>query len=293
MTRFKGSITALITPMRKGGIDETAFASLIEWQIGEGTHGVVPVGTTGESATLRHEERERLIELAVEVANDRVAVIAGTGSNDTDEAVALTRFARKAGADGALVIVPYYNKPTQEGLYRHFMAVAASAEMPIVLYNVPSRTVASIAVETLARLAKDAPNIIGIKDASADMTRIAEQRMALGAEFIQLSGDDSSALGFMAHGGHGCISVTANIAPRLCADFQDACLAGDFKRALMLQDRLMPLHLALFAETSPAPVKYAASLLGHASTELRLPLVQPGEATRANLRRAMKEAGLL
>lgn len=293
MTQFKGSITALITPMREGSLDETAFQSFIEWQIGQGTHGVVPVGTTGESATLRREERERLIELAVEAANGRVAVIAGSGSNDTDEAVALTRFAQNAGADGALVVVPYYNKPEQEGLYRHFMAVAASTELPIIVYNVPSRTAASIAVETLARLAQDAPNIIGIKDASADMTRIAEQRMTLGADFIQLSGDDSSALGFMAHGGHGCISVTANIAPLLCADFQGACLAGDFKKALTLQDRLMPLHLALFAETSPAPVKYAASLLGHALPELRLPLVQPSEATRANLRRAMAGAGVL
>lgn len=293
MAMFKGSNTALITPMRNGSIDEEAFQAFVEWQIGEGTHGIVPVGTTGESPTLNHAEHERLIALAVEAAAGRVPVIAGTGSNSTDEAVSLTRSAHRAGADGALVIVPYYNKPTQEGLYQHFMAVAGACDIPIIIYNVPSRTVADISVETMARLARDADTIVGVKDATADPARASKQRMAIGADFIQLSGEDATALGFMAHGGHGCISVTANVAPRLCADLQEACLAGDYRTALTLQDRLMPLHVALFVETSPAPVKYAASLLGRSSEHLRLPMVTPSETTREQVRDAMVHAGLL
>ncbi len=293
MTMFKGSIPALLTPMRDGTVDENGFQAFVEWQIEQGSHGIVPVGTTGESPTLSHEEHKRLIELAVEAAAGRVPVIAGTGSNSTEEAVSLTRFAHEAGADGALVVVPYYNKPTQEGLYQHFMAVAASADIPILIYNVPPRTVTDISVETMARLARDADNIVGVKDATADPGRASRQRLEIGTDFIQLSGEDATALGFMAHGGHGCISVTANVAPRLCADFQEACMAGDFELALTIQDRLMPLHSALFVETSPSPVKYAASLLGRSSEDIRLPMVPPTEATRTQVRDAMVHAGLI
>ncbi|WP_342641894.1 4-hydroxy-tetrahydrodipicolinate synthase [Rhodoligotrophos ferricapiens] len=290
---FKGSITALITPMRDGAVDEKAFQDFVEWQIKEGTHGIVPVGTTGESPTLDHNEHERVISLAVEAAAGRVPVMAGTGSNSTDEAISLTRFAKQAKADAALVVVPYYNKPTQEGLYQHFRAVASAADIPIFVYNVPSRTVTNISVETLARLAKDVPNIVGVKDATSDLSRATLQRIQIGPDFVQLSGEDASTLGFMAHGGHGAISVTANVAPRLCSEFQEACLAGDFIKARAIQDRLMPLHAALFVETSPAPVKYAASLLGRATAELRLPLVETTESTRRQVEDAMRHAGLL
>lgn len=293
MVMFSGSFTALITPMRNGGVDEKAFQNFVAWQIDQGSHGIVPVGTTGESPTLSHDEHERVIELAIEVAAGRVPVIAGTGSNSTDEAISLTRHAARAGADGALVVVPYYNKPTQEGLYRHFKAVAESADIPVVLYNVPSRTVASLSVETMARLAKDVANIVGVKDATADVSRASLQRIEIGNDFVQLSGEDATALGFNAHGGHGCISVTANVAPALCAEFQTACQNGDFLAARAIQDRLMPLHHALFIETSPGPVKYAASVLGLCESEIRLPLVEPGEATRAAVRAAMTRAGLI
>ncbi|WP_137388089.1 4-hydroxy-tetrahydrodipicolinate synthase [Rhodoligotrophos defluvii] len=290
---FKGSITALITPLRDGAVDEKAFQDFVDWQIKEGTHGVVPVGTTGESPTLDHNEHERVIALAVEAAAGRVPVIAGTGSNSTDEAISLTRFAQEAKADAALVVVPYYNKPTQEGLYQHFRAVASAVDIPILVYNVPGRTVANISVETLARLARDVPNVVGVKDATSDVTRATRQRIEIGTDFIQLSGEDASTLGFMAHGGHGAISVTANVAPRLCAEFQEACMAGDFIKARSLHDRLMPLHIALFVETSPAPVKFAASLLGRATPELRLPLVAPTETTRRQVEDAMRHAGLI
>lgn len=290
---FKGSITALITPFRDGSVDEAAFQSFVDWQIKEGTHGIVPVGTTGESPTLDHNEHERVIELAVEAAAGRVPVMAGAGSNSTDEAISLTRFAKQAKADAALVIVPYYNKPTQEGIYQHFHAVASAVDIPIYIYNVPGRTVANISVDTLARLASDCPNIVGIKDATGDVTRTTQQRLAMGADFTQLCGEDATTLGVMAHGGHGAISVTANVAPRLCSQFQQACMSGDFTKARALQDLLMPLHTALFVETNPGPVKYAVSLLGRCATTLRLPMVEPMDATKHQIEAAMRHAGLL
>lgn len=293
-TRFHGSFPALITPFKDGKIDEAAFRKLIEWHIAEGTHGIVPVGTTGESPTLNHEEHKRVVELAVEVVAGRIPVIAGAGSNSTAEAVDFAVHASKAGADAALTIVPYYNKPTQEGQYAHFAAVAkAVPDLPLFIYNVPGRTVASITVDTLARLARDFSNIVGVKDATADLTRPSLQRLASGEKFIQLSGEDGTALAFNAHGGTGCISVTANVAPRLCAEFQEATLRGDYAKALTLQDRLMPLHSALFCETSPSPVKFAVSLLGHASEEARLPIMPATDAARAQVKAAMVHAGLL
>jgi 4-hydroxy-tetrahydrodipicolinate synthase len=291
--QLKGSFPALITPMKNGRVDEDAFRKFVNWQIKEGSHGLVPVGTTGESPTVTPEEHKRVIEMAVEVAAGRVPVIAGTGSNNTDEAIEYTLHAKKAGADAALIVVPYYNKPTQDGLYAHFSAIAKAVDIPILVYNVPGRTVTSISVETLARLAKDHANIIGTKDATADLTRPSRQRETSGEGFIQLSGEDGTALGFNAHGGVGCISVTANVAPRLCSEFQNATLAGDFGKALKLQDRLMPLHTALFIETSPAPIKYAVSLLGHCQADIRLPLVEPSEACKKQVRAAMVHAGLL
>jgi 4-hydroxy-tetrahydrodipicolinate synthase len=291
--RFKGSIPALITPMSNGSIDEERLRKLVEWQIAEGSHGIVPVGTTGESPTLTPEEHKSVVRIAVETARGRVPVIAGTGSNSTAEAIRYTEDAEDAGADAALVVVPYYNKPTQEGLYAHFRAVAEATKLPIFIYNVPGRTVTNITVETLARLAKDCGNIVGTKDASADLTRPSRQRQLSGPDFIQLSGEDGTALAFNAHGGVGCISVTANVAPRLCSEFQEATLAGDFKTALSIQDRLMPLHTALFIETSPAPVKYAASLLGLCDPHVRLPLVPVSDGTKQQVRAAMVHAGLL
>jgi 4-hydroxy-tetrahydrodipicolinate synthase len=290
---FRGSIPALITPFRNGRVDEAALRKFISWQIAEGSHGIVPVGTTGESPTLNEAEHKLVIEIAVDEAKGRVPVIAGTGSNNTEEALGYTRHAKQAGADAALIVVPYYNKPTQEGLYAHFKTIAKAVDIPIFVYNVPGRTVASITVETLARLAKDCPNIIGTKDASADLARPSRQRLASGNDFIQLSGEDGTALAFNAHGGKGCISVTANVAPRLCAEFQEATLSGNYAKALTLQDRLMPLHVALFVETSPAPVKYAANLLGLCEADVRLPLAPIGEATRKQVRDAMVHAGLL
>lgn len=288
-----GSIPALITPFANGSVDEAGFQEFVDWQIAEGSNGVVPVGTTGESPTLSHDEHQRVIELAVEAAAGRVPVIAGTGSNNTIEAIDYTQHAKKAGADAALVVAPYYNKPTQEGLYQHFKAVAESADIPIILYNVPGRTVADISVETMARLAKDVGNIIGVKDATAELDRVSKQRRECGKDFIQLSGEDGTALGFNAHGGTGCISVTANVAPRLCSEFQAACAAGDYDKAIGIQDRLMPLHEALFVETSPGPVKYAAEVLGKASARIRLPLVEITDATKKVVRDAMAHAGLI
>jgi len=290
---FRGSIPAIITPMRNGSLDEAALRRHIDWVIEEGSHGIVPVGTTGESPTLSAEEHKRAVAIAVAHARGRVPVIAGTGSNSTAEAIDFTRHAEDAGADAALVVVPYYNKPIQEGLYAHFKAVADAVRLPILIYNVPSRTVANISVETVDRLARSCPNIIGIKDATADLARPSLQRLMTGERFIQLSGEDATALGFNAHGGTGCISVTANVAPRLCAEFQDATLRGDYAAAIRIQDRLMPLHSALFIETSPAPVKYAASLLGLCEPDVRLPLVPPSEATRLKVREAMVHAGLI
>ena len=290
--KIRGSLTALVTPMRGGAVDEEAFARFVEWQIGEGTHGLVPTGTTGESPTLSHPEHRRVIEICIKVAAGRVPVIAGTGSNNTIEAVELSRHAEKAGADALLVVTPYYNKPSQGGLYQHFKAVNDAVGIPIFIYNIPPRSVVDMSVETMAELAK-LRNIAGVKDATARLERVSLQRDAMGPGFIQLSGEDATALGFMAHGGHGCISVTSNVAPRLMADFQNACLAGDFAAALALQDRLMPLHRALFLDPNPAGPKYALSVLGRMTDELRLPLVGPSEGTKAEIRAAMRRAGLI
>jgi 4-hydroxy-tetrahydrodipicolinate synthase len=278
--------------MKNGALDEAAFKRLVEWQIAEGTHGLVPVGTTGESPTLSHDEHMRVVALCVETANGRVPVIAGAGSNSTLEAIALTRHAKEVGADAVLSVAPYYNKPSQEGLYRHFAAIADAVDIPIVLYNVPTRTIVDISVETLGRLAKIA-NIIGIKDATGHLARASRDRVADPEKFIRLSGDDGTALGFMAHGGRGCISVTSNVAPRACAQFQEACLAGDFRKALTYQDRLIALHEALFCEPSPAPTKYAASLLGLCGEEVRSPIVPMSDKGRDAVRQAMITAKLL
>ena len=290
---FKGSLVALITPMRDdGSVDEKAYAELADWQIKEGTQGLIPVGTTGESPTLSHQEHRRVVEIAIEVAHGRVPVIAGAGSNSTEEAIALTRHAKEAGADAALVVTPYYNKPTQEGMYLHFRAIAEAVELPIIIYNIPPRSVVDMSVETMGRLAK-LGNIVGVKDATADLKRPLHTRRACGEDFCQLSGEDHTALAFNAAGGVGCISVTANVAPRLCGEMQTAWAEGQVARAMAVQNRLVPLHDALFAETSPGPVKYAASLLGKTSERCRLPLAPIGEATRARVAAAMAEAGLL
>jgi 4-hydroxy-tetrahydrodipicolinate synthase len=292
MPPFRGSITALITPFKDGKVDDRAFQKLVEWQVDQGTHGLVPCGTTGESPTLTHDEHRRVVELCVEAAAGRVPVIAGTGSNSTTEAVELTRHAMSAGADGVLVVTPYYNKPTQEGLYLHFKAINDCADVPLIIYNIPGRSVIDMSVETMARLFK-LKNVVGVKDATANMARASQQRAALGSEFIQLSGEDATSLGFMAHGGQGCISVTANVAPALCAEFQLACLAGNFRLALQLQDRLMPLHDALFVESNPGPVKYAASKLGLCTGETRLPLAPIASASRKRVDDALSAVGLV
>ncbi|HEY2883801.1 MAG TPA: 4-hydroxy-tetrahydrodipicolinate synthase [Rhizomicrobium sp.] len=288
---IKGSIPALITPLRNGAVDEAAFRKLVSWQIAEGSHGLVPCGTTGESPTLSHEEHMRVVEVCVEEANGRVPVIAGAGSNATEEAIALTRHAKKVGANAVLSVTGYYNKPSQEGIYRHFAAIADAVDIPILLYNIPGRAIVDISVETMARLAKVA-NIIGVKDATANLMRPTRERAACGTNWRLLSGEDGTALGYMAHGGHGCISVTANVAPRLCAQFQNACMQGAFDAARELQDRLMPLHDALFVEPSPAPVKYAGSLLGLCTDEVRLPLIPATESARTVVRSALASAGI-
>jgi 4-hydroxy-tetrahydrodipicolinate synthase len=289
---FKGSFTALITPFKNGKLDEEAFQRFIEWQINEGTHGLVPAGTTGESPTLDYDEHKRVIELAVETAKGRVPVIAGTGSNSTDEAIELTKYAAKVGADAVLIVTPYYNKPTQEGLYQHYKAINDAVAIPIVIYNIPGRSVVDMSVDTMTRCFA-LKNVVGVKDATANLARTSQQRLAMGAEFNLLSGEDATALGFMAHGGHGCISVASNIAPRLCADFQNACLAGDYKTALALQDRLMPLHDAMFCEANPGPVKYAASRLGLCEAGMRLPLVPISQASQRIVDAALARVGLV
>lgn len=291
--KFQGSFPALITPMKNGAVDEAAYRKFVAWQIKEGSHGLVPVGTTGESPTVTPAEHKRLIEICVEEAKGKVPVIAGAGSNNTAEAIEYAAHAKKAGADAALIVVPYYNKPTQEGIYQHYRAIAKAVDIPIFVYNVPGRTVANCSVETLDRLAKDCPNIVGTKDASADLTRPSRQRLMTGEKFIQLSGEDGTALGFNAHGGVGCISVTANVAPRLCSELQEATLKGDYKKAIAIQDRLMPLHHALFVETNPGPIKYAVSLLGHATDEARLPMVPVSDGAKKLVREAMVHAGIL
>ncbi len=290
---FKGSLVALITPMHPdGSMDEKALEGFVDWQIRQGTQGVVPVGTTGESPTLSHDEHRRVVEITIDVAKGRVPVIAGAGSNSTDEAIALTRHAKQAGADAALVVTPYYNKPTQEGLYLHFAAIADAVDLPIIIYNIPSRSVVDMSVATMTRLAKH-PNIVGVKDATANLARPLQTRRACGEAFCQLSGEDHTALAFLAAGGVGCISVTGNVAPRLLNDMHTSWRDVQLGEAMAIQDRLLALHDALFAETSPAPVKYAASLLGHGSETCRLPLAPCAEATKTRVRAAMTEAGLL
>jgi len=289
---FTGSLTALVTPFRDGKLDEAAFRGHVAWQIENGTHGLVPVGTTGESPTLTHDEHKQVVAWCIAEAGGRVPVVAGAGSNNTAEAIDLARHAEDAGADGLLVVTPYYNKPTQEGLYQHFKAINDAVGIPILIYNIPGRSVIDMSVDTMKRLS-ELKNITGVKDATANVARVSLQREAMGPEFNQLSGEDATALGFMAHGGHGCISVTANVAPKLCSEFQEACLRGDYKTALAIQDRLMPLHTALFVETNPSPAKYGLSILGRMSEETRLPLVPVTEATRRQMRAAMVHAGLI
>ncbi len=292
MTQFKGSITALVTPFKDGAVDEKALRAHINWQIENGTHGLVPVGTTGESPTLSHEEHNRVIEICVEEAKGRVSVIAGAGSNSTAEAIGFSKHAEKVGADAVLIVTPYYNKPTQEGLYQHFKAINDAIGIPIIIYNIPGRSVIDMSVATMARL-YELKNIAGVKDATANIARVSQQRQVMGPDFIQLSGEDATALGFMAHGGHGCISVTANVAPALCAEMQTACLRGDYASALKVQDRLMSLHEAMFIETNPSPAKYALSVLGMMEDTVRLPLIPVSDGTKQTIRSAMTHAGLI
>ncbi len=289
---FKGSMPALVTPFRDGEVDFDTLRALVDWHVAEGSSGLVPVGTTGESPTLSHEEHERVIEVVVEAAAGRLPVIAGAGSNNTTEAMRFMRHAEAVGADAALVVTPYYNKPTQAGMIAHFRMLHDCCELPIIIYNIPGRSVVDMLPPTMAELAR-LPRIIGVKDATGDVVRVSEQRALCGADFVQLSGEDPSALGFNAHGGVGCISVTANVAPRLCAAFQAATLAGDYAAALEYQDRLMPLHRAIFIEPGLAGAKYALSRLGHCREELRMPLVPVTEPTRETIDAAMRHAGLI
>jgi 4-hydroxy-tetrahydrodipicolinate synthase len=290
---LRGSITALITPFNDGTVDEKAFSNLVDWQIREGTHGLVPVGTTGESPTVSHEEHRRVIEICVEVADGRVPVIAGAGSNSTEEAISLARFAEDHGADAILSVVPYYNKPSQEGLFQHFSAIAQSTGLPIILYSVPGRTVVDLQVDTISRLREAHDNIVGVKDATANMERATMQRVLLGDDFILLSGEDMTALGFNAHGGNGCISVTSNVAPKLCSLFQNACQQGNYVEARALQEKLVHLHRNLFIEPNPQGVKYAAARLNLCRNELRLPLVPVNKSTEVAIDFALEHAGLL
>ena len=290
---FKGSNTALLTPFVQGRVDEAGFARFIDWQIKEGSHGLVPVGTTGEAPTLSHDEHKLVVELCIKAAKSRVPVIAGAGSNSTEEAIDLTRFAKKAGADAVLHSTGYYNKPTQEGLYLHFKAISDAVDLPIFVYNVPGRTIVDISAETVARIA-NLKNVVGIKDATSNMARQSQHRQLIKSDFVCLTGEDNSALGFMAHGGHGAISVSSNVAPRLCAEFQNACMKGDYAAALKLHDRLMPLHDNLFVETNPTPVKYAAWRLGLISSpECRLPMAPLSEAGRKVVDASLAKVGLL
>ncbi|KOF22036.1 dihydrodipicolinate synthase [Ensifer adhaerens] len=292
---FKGSIPALVTPFTAtGAVDAEGFVAHVEWQIKEGSSGLVPVGTTGESPTLSHAEHKQVVELCIKAAAGRVPVIAGAGSNNTTEAIELAQHAEKAGADAVLVVTPYYNKPTQKGLFAHYSAIAESVKLPIVIYNIPGRSVVDMSVETMAALAKAHPTIVGVKDATGKIERVSEQRMACGKDFVQLSGEDATALGFNAHGGVGCISVTANVAPRLCAEFQQATLAGDYAKALEYQDKLMPLHKAIFMEPGLCGAKYALNRLGRMSRAVRSPLLSTLEpATEAAIDAALRHAGLM
>ena len=289
---FKGALPALITPFRDGAVDEPAFRALVERQIKGGVRGLVPVGTTGETATLSHDEHRRVVELCVEVAAGCVPVIAGAGSNSTEEAIGLVRHAKQVGAQGALVVTPYYNRPSQEGLYRHYAAINDAVDLPVLIYNVPARTSVDISNETVARLAQ-LPNIAGVKDATSDLARPSVMRVTCGPDFVLLSGEDASALGYMAHGGHGCISVTANVEPEGMSALIDACLAGDFVEALAVQDRLIKLHKALFADASPAPTKFALAHLGLCHEDVRLPIAPCSEPARALVLEAMHYAGMI
>jgi len=288
---FRGSMTALVTPFKNGKVDEAAFRGHVDWQIAQGTHGLVPVGTTGESPTLSHAEHKSVVEWCINEAKGRVPVIAGAGSNNTNEAVELSRHAEKAGADAVLIVTPYYNKPNQEGLYQHYKAINDAIGIPIIIYNIPPRSIVDMSVDTMARL-YELKNIVGVKDATGNIVRVSQQRQAMGPDFIQLSGEDATALAFNVHGGHGCISVSSNVAPKACADFQNASLSGDYAKALTYQDKLFPLHSALFVEPNPAGPKYALSVLGRMSDEVRLPMVPTNEPTRAIIRKAMAFAGL-
>ncbi|HEY8381092.1 MAG TPA: 4-hydroxy-tetrahydrodipicolinate synthase [Microvirga sp.] len=292
MTTLRGSFTALVTPFRNGALDEEALRSHVNWQIENGTQGLVPVGTTGESPTLTHEEHDRVIEICVQEARGRVPVIAGAGSNNTVEAVDYARHAEQVGADAVLVVTPYYNKPTQEGLYQHFKAVNDAIGIPIIIYNIPPRSVIDMSVATMARL-YELKNIVGVKDATGNLARVSQQRHAMGPDFIQLSGEDMTALAYNAAGGHGCISVVSNVAPRLCAELQDRSLSGDFAGALTVQDRLVPLHEAIFMEPGLAGAKCGLSLLGRGNEEVRLPLMPVTAPTKEAIRSAMVHAGLL
>jgi 4-hydroxy-tetrahydrodipicolinate synthase len=290
--KFHGSMPALVTPFRDGKIDEESFRGLIDWQITAGSHGLVPVGTTGESPTLSHEEHRRVVDICVDETRGRVPIIAGAGSNNTHEAIELARHAEKVGADAVLVVTPYYNKPTQEGLYRHFKAVNDSVDIPIVIYNIPPRSVVDMSVDTMKRVF-DLKNVVGVKDATGNIGRISQQRHAMGPGFIQLSGDDITALACMAAGAHGCISVVANVAPALCAELMEAVFKGDYRHALKIQDRLTPLHQAIFVEPGVCGAKYALSVLGRARNEVRLPMTPVTEPVEAVIRRALVHAGLL
>ncbi|WP_425418885.1 4-hydroxy-tetrahydrodipicolinate synthase [Oricola indica] len=291
---LRGSMTALVTPFdTSGAFDEASFRALVDWQVTEGTKCLVPVGTTGESPTLSHDEHKSVIEVCIEASAGRAPIIAGAGSNNTHEAVDLAMHAESAGADAVLVVTPYYNKPNQRGLYEHFAAVAQAIDVPIIIYNIPGRSIIDMTPQTMGRLVADFPNVWGVKDATGKVERVSEQRITCGHDFIQLSGEDGSALGFNAHGGVGCISVTANVAPRLCSEFQAACQAGDYAKALELQDKLMPLHKALFIEPGVAGSKYALSRLGRVKNRLRSPMVPVEESTAKAIDEAMRHAGLL
>lgn len=289
--RIRGSLPALITPLKDGKVDEAAFRKLVNWQIEQGSHGLVPCGTTGESPTLSHDEHMRVVEICVEEARGRVPVIAGAGSNATAEAISLTKHAKAVGADAVLSVTGYYNKPSQEGMYRHYAAIVDAVDIPVLVYNIPARAIVEMSVELMGRLAK-LKNIIGVKDATANLARPVRERIACGHDWRMLSGEDATTLGYMVQGGHGCISVTANVAPKMCADFQNACAQGAWDTALTLQEKLMPLHDVMFIEPSPAPVKYAGSLLGICTEEVRLPLVTATDSAKAKIREAMASAGL-
>jgi 4-hydroxy-tetrahydrodipicolinate synthase len=289
---FKGVIPALVTPFQNGEVDEKGFVALVERQIAGGVHGLVPVGTTGETSTLSHDEHKRVVELCVQTARGRVPVMAGAGSNSTEEAIDLVRHAKAVGADGALVVTPYYNRPSQEGMYQHYKAINDAVELPVFVYNVPGRTGVDISNDTLVRLSK-LPNIVGIKDATGDLTRISLQRITCGEDWVMLTGDDPTALGYMAHGGHGVISVTSNVAPDACATFMNACFGNDWETARYWQDRLIKLHKALFLDSSPAPTKFALAQLGLSTEDVRLPITTCAEAVRPAILEAMREAGLV